>query len=103
MAVVIQSEDLESAFSALRELGFAVTRMNSSGGFLRRRNVTLLIGLSHGEEDAAVEALSASCKKRPVYLSTPIDGMPASISAPIEVIVGGATIFTFEVERCVVF
>ena len=103
MAVVIQQEDLESAFSALTKLGLSITRMNSSGGFLRRRNVTLLIGLSHGEESSAVKALSASCRKRVVYLSTPIEGVPATISAPIQVIVGGATIFTFEVERFEVF
>ena len=103
MAVVIQTEDLENAFSALTKLGFLITRMNTSGGFLRRRNVALLIGLSHGEEISAVTALSASCRKRVVYLSSPIEGMPASISAPIQVIVGGATIFTFEVERFEVF
>jgi CPA1 family monovalent cation:H+ antiporter len=103
MAVVIQYEDMDSAYKALIKQGVSVTRINSSGGFLRRRNVTLLIGLIHGQEEAVVGILSASCQERQIYLTTPIEGLPASISAPIEVTVGGATIFTFEVDRCVIF
>jgi uncharacterized protein YaaQ len=32
-------------------------------------------------------------------LSIHIEGLPAAIGAPVQVSVGGATIFTFEVER----
>jgi uncharacterized protein YaaQ len=99
MAVVIQEDDLENAFSALTKLGFTLTRLPSSGGFLRKHNATLLVGLSHGHEAAAVKALAASCRKRVTYLSSPIDGLPATVGAPVQVTVGGATIFTFEVER----
>lgn len=99
MAVIIQEQDLENAYSALTKLGFTLTRLSSTGGFLGRRNVTLLVGLSAGYEAAAVKALSKSCRERVTYLSSPIEGMPASISAPVPITIGGATIFTFEVER----
>lgn len=99
MAVVIQEQDLENAYSALTKLGFTLTRLPSTGGFLGRRNITLLVGLSSGYEAAAFKALAKSCHERVTYLSSPVEGMPASISAPMPITVGGATIFTFEVER----
>lgn len=99
MAVVIQEDDLENAYSSLTKLGFTLTRLPSSGGFLRRHNATLLVGLSHGHEAAAVKALTQSCRKRITYLSSPIEGLPDTLSTPLQVTIGGATIFTFEVER----
>ncbi len=103
MAVVIQEEDLESAFSSLTKLGFTLTHLRSSGGFLNRRNATILVGLSQGYEAAVFKALNLSCRRRVKYLSNPIDGMPASITTPVQVTIGGATVFTFEVERFEVF
>jgi CPA1 family monovalent cation:H+ antiporter len=103
MAVVIQEEDLENTFSSLTKLGFTLTHLQSSGGFLRRRNATILVGLSHGYEAAVFKALNLSCRRRVKFLSNPIEGMPASITTPVQVTIGGATIFTFEVERFEVF
>ena len=103
MAVIIQREDVENATSALTKLGFTLTRMPSQGGFLRRPNVTLLVGLSQGQEKAAVEALNASCRRQVAHLATPVKGMPASITGPMEVNIGGATIFTFQVEHFELF
>jgi CPA1 family monovalent cation:H+ antiporter len=99
MAVVIQEEDLEIAFSALTKLGFTLTHLQSSGGFLSKRNATLLVGLAHGHEAVVHKALNLSSRRRIRYLSTPIEGMPVTITTPLQVTVGGATIFTFEVER----
>ena len=99
LSAIIQERDLENALSALTKLGFSVTHLPSSGGFLGRRNLTLLIGLSKGQESLAVEALSNSCKKRVDYLSLPIESETVTLPSPIPVDVGGATIFVFDVER----
>ncbi|OGN74426.1 MAG: Na+/H+ antiporter [Chloroflexi bacterium GWB2_49_20] len=98
MAVVIQEQDFENAASGLSNLGFSVARLPSTGGFLSRRNVTLLIGIQEGREAAAVRVLQNSCKKRLEYLSQPMKNLPLPLSAPIPITIGGATIFTFEVE-----
>jgi len=99
MAVVIQEEDVENASSALTKLGLSVTCIASSGGFLREGNVTLLIGLAKGQEEAVVQALQSSCRQRVKYLSAPVEGLPPDLAQPIQVSVGGATLFVFEVER----
>ncbi len=98
MFVIIQEQDYENAASALNRLGFSVTHMPSTGGFLSRRNITLLIGIQEGREDAAVRTLQNSCRKRVEFLSQPWKNLPLPLSAPISIPVGGATIFMFEVE-----
>jgi CPA1 family monovalent cation:H+ antiporter len=103
MAVVIQEQDFENAVSGLNQLGFSVARLPSTGGFLSRRNVTLLVGIQEGREAAAVRMLQNSCKKRVEYLSQPLRNSPIPLAAPRPITVGGATIFTFEVESYVEF
>ena len=98
IAAVIQEQDLESAASTLTKMGFSITHLPSVGAFLGRRNVTLLIGLPAGQEEAAVEALSKSCKQRVEYIATPLEGAPFPLPSPVAITVGGATIFVFEVE-----
>jgi uncharacterized protein YaaQ len=103
IAAIIQEQDLENALSALTKLGFTITHLPSAGGFLGRRNITLLIGLSEGQGSSAVEALSKSCKRRVEYLATPLETSPLPFPSPIPVNVGGATIFVFELDRFVEF
>lgn len=103
IAAIIQESDLENALSALTKLGFSVTQLPSSGGFLGRRNITLLIGITEGQERTAFEALSKSCKRRVEYLATPLEAGSMALPTPIPVDVGGATIFVFQVDRFVEF
>jgi CPA1 family monovalent cation:H+ antiporter len=98
MAAVIQKGDLENTISALTKLGFTIAQLPSAGGFLNRSNITLLIGMPEGREEAAVRALKNSCSQRIEYLSSLLPDAPAGIPTAVKVTVGGATIFTFEVE-----
>jgi uncharacterized protein YaaQ len=99
MMAVIQDQDLDAATKALKELGIKVTNLSSAGGFLGRRNATLLIGLSEAQEDAALAALQTACRQRIEYMTLPLEGTPMSIPAPVPVTVGGATVFALPVER----
>jgi CPA1 family monovalent cation:H+ antiporter len=98
MAVVIQEADLENALGSLNKLGFSVARLPSAGGFLSRRNITLLVGVQEDRADVAVKALKNSCQQRVEFVSTPLRGGPFPMPIPTQVTVGGATIFMFEVE-----
>lgn len=99
MAVVIQEQDFENALSALTTLGLSITHLPTVGGFLGRRNVTLLIGFEKGQEISIVNALKRSCQRRVEYVSTPLEGTPLPLPSPVPITVGGATIFVFEVDR----
>jgi len=98
MAVVIQEQDFENVVSAMNNTGFSIARLPSTGGFLSRRNVTLLIGLQQGREASAVRILQNSCRKRVEYLNQPIQNSPIPLGVPASITIGGATIFVFEVE-----
>ena len=98
MAVVIQEADLENALGSLNKLGFSVARLSSTGGFLSRRNVTLLVGVQQGRTDIAVKALKNSSQQRVEFISSPLRGGTFPMPIPTQVTVGGATVFMFEVE-----
>lgn len=98
MAAVIQEADLESVLTTMSKLGFSVARLSSTGGFLSRKNVTLLVGIQEGREEAAVKVLRNSCKRRVEFVSSPMRGSAFPLPTPMQVTVGGATVFLFEVE-----
>ena len=100
VAAVVQAQDAENAINALEQVGLSVDKLPSQGGFLGKRNATLLIGLAQGQEELAVKVLGVSCRQRVEYMSTPpLEGPSYSMVEPTPVTVGGATIFTFDVEH----
>jgi len=98
MAVVIQEDDLSPARNALSNAGFGVDQLPSTGGFFSRNNMTLLIGIPDGREEDVVMILKRTCKARIRYIQNPLGSNLFSLARPTPVKVGGATIFTFEVE-----
>src|SRR5512139_3715764 len=99
MAAVVQEQDVEGAVRALHQGNLAVTRLPSTGGFLGRRSTTLIIGFMAGQEESTVKILQKKCRTRIEYVTIPLEGTPLPIPAPTPISVGGATIFTLDVER----
>ena len=99
LLAVVQEQDIDTATRALEQLGLPVVFLSSAGGFLGRRNATLLIGLREGKEEDAIKSLEDSCRQRIEYLTLPLEGSPLPMPAPVPVTVGGATVFALPVER----
>ncbi len=95
---VVQEQDVEAACQTLSRLKLTITRLPSIGGFLGRRNVTLMIGLPADREKAAMDALQKSCRQRVEYIPVSLESAPMPITAPTPVTIGGATIFAVDVE-----
>lgn len=95
MTTIVQETDVENVTAALYRLGIPVTRLSSSGGFLGRRNVTLIIGIPDNREETIIKAIREASRQR-VALLPETRASPSDIR---EVMVGGATIFTLDVER----
>lgn len=55
--VIVKDNDADSVTHALTEREFRVTRIASTGGFLRRGVVTLLIGVDDKRVDPAIEVI----------------------------------------------
>jgi len=99
MLAVVQEQDLDTATRALAQRGLPVVFLASAGGFLGRRNATLLIGLRAGQEEEALRSLEESCRQRIEYLTLPLEGSPLPMPTPVPVNVGGATVFALPVEH----
>lgn len=98
MAVIIQEDDLLSAHKGLSRAGFGVDQLPSTGGFLSRHNATMLIGIPEGRERDVVNILNRYCHRRVEHVRTPLEGAFLPLQRPTPVEVGGATIFTFDIE-----
>lgn len=99
MLAVVQEQDVDLAIRALGKLNVPTAHLASTGGFLGRRNATLMIGLPEGGEAEVLKTLQASCRQRVEYLAIPLEGSALPMPTPVPVTVGGATIFTLPVER----
>jgi uncharacterized protein YaaQ len=98
---VVQGEDAQRTVEALGQAGISSTRISSTGGFLQQGNVTLLIGVDEEKVADAVQIIRENCRERSRFL-TPV--MPTSepgdflAAFPVEVQVGGATVFVVPVD-----
>ena len=97
---IVNSEDASAVLSELTGQGFSVTKLATSGGFLRAGNVTMMIGV---EEEQVQKALSvieefSSQRKQQVPVNSTYIG-DSMITVPVEVTVVGATVFVLDVEQ----
>ena len=99
---IVQDEDASRLISQLMNDGFGVTKLATTGGFLRAGNTTLLVGVEDDRFQAAMDVIEKVCKSRKQIAPSPASmvGMPGSYTPyPIEVVVGGATIFVLTVDQ----
>ena len=59
---IVESDRANGVQSALLEKEFRVTRINTSGGFLRKGNVTFLVGVSTERVDMAVDIIRSQAR-----------------------------------------
>ena len=59
--VVVRDFDGENVLQALVSAGYRVTRVASTGGFLRRGNHTLMLGLEENQVDGVMKLLRETC------------------------------------------
>lgn len=103
LIAIVQDEDASRLLNKLMEANFRVTKLATTGGFLRAGNTTFLAGVDDDQMETALGIIENTCKSRqqtsPVY--APMSGagdiyMPAY---PVQVTVGGATVFVLDVEQ----
>ncbi|MHA0857589.1 cyclic-di-AMP receptor [Paenibacillus sp. CMAA1364] len=99
---IVQDKDSNRLSSELVKSNFRATKLASTGGFLRAGNTTFMIGVDDGQIDAVMNVINKSCKVREQLVTpvTPMSGTTDSyLPLPVEVQVGGATVFVMPVER----
>ena len=99
---IVQDEDASRLISTLMSDDFRVTKLATTGGFLRSGNTTLLIGVENERLQAAMDIVEKVCKSRKQIATSPAPISGATgvfVPYPIEVTVGGATVFVLDVEQ----
>ena len=99
LIAIVQAQDAESAQFALQKIGVSSERLSSVGGFLGRRNATLLIGLSKSRQVQIIDTLQENCRQRVEYIAVPLESAPLPLPTPTPINIGGATIFGLEIEH----
>lgn len=98
---IVHKDDASDLQSHLSKAGFMSTRLSTTGGFLRAGNVTLLVGTEDEKVESVLEILRTCCSRRTEIVTTGSGGYSEHFfaSLPVEVTVGGATVFILDVER----
>ncbi len=100
MLAIVQTEDADTALDRLRTLSLpSVTRAATSGGFLRQGNTALWIAAPTDRAAAVLDVLRATCQRRTTYVPAQLEVAQLASAFPVEVEVGGATVFICDVER----
>lgn len=97
---IINHDDANRVTRALTRAHYFVTKLATTGGFLKDGNTTLITGVEDDLVDDVMELIQENTKARPHPLAGGAEmGFGFSTAAPKEVTVGGATIFVLNVER----
>ena len=98
---IVQDQDASALIDDLTKKEHRVTKLSSTGGFLKAGNTTLLMGVEDVEVDGILKIIEDNCKTRELTTSLLTVTMPGDtyIPYPLEVKIGGATIFILDVEK----
>jgi uncharacterized protein YaaQ len=100
--VVVQDKDAVHLLEGLLTRGLRATKLASTGGFLREGNTTLMIGVEDERLEEVLAVIRSTCRARE-QLVTPLAPLGGATEAyvpyPVEVQVGGATVFVLTVDR----
>lgn len=99
---IVHDEDSPRLMAELNRAGYRVTKLNSSGGFLRSGNTTLMMVVEDVQQEAVLTIIRKYSSSRKAAINTNVT--PSSMGGsyipyPVEVTVGGATVFAVNVEH----
>ncbi|MFC6292945.1 hypothetical protein BHU61_12780 [Macrococcus epidermidis] len=99
---IVQDQDSQSLSDVLTKNNFRTTKLASTGGFLRAGNTTFLCGVEDERVNELLTLINGTCGNREQVVTpvTPMGGnADAYIPYPVEVEVGGATVFVMPIEQ----
>ena len=102
VVAIVHNEDAGALVDALLDKEFRATSVSSSGGFLKRSNATIFLGVEEDDVEEVLSIIRDTCTSR----TQVVNPMPPIMEPgeffmpyPLEVEVGGATVFVVPVDR----
>ena len=101
---IVQDDDAIDLIEELTDEDYRVTKLATTGGFLKSGNTTLMIGVEEKEVKNLINVIEDVCKRRKEMVPTSTPNTIGTNSGmyvpyPIEVEVGGATIVVLDVDQ----
>lgn len=97
---IVNNDDSSIVASQLTAGGFSVTKLATTGGFLKAGNTTFIVGTDDDKVDSVISIIEEHSRKRTQVMPATASLTPGLFpSVPVEVSVGGATIFVLNVDR----
>ena len=97
---ILNADDAPTVVHNLMKNHFSVTKLATTGGFLRTGNVTILVGADDEKIPELIVIIKVNSHSRKQMIApTAEPGLSFYPTMPIEVVVGGATIFVLNVEQ----
>ncbi|MEA4823767.1 MAG: cyclic-di-AMP receptor [Clostridiaceae bacterium] len=97
---IINQDDANMVVNALMQEGYSITKLSTTGGFLRAGNMTILVGVEDEKVPKVLNIIHKQSHSRRQVIPTASElGMGYYPSMPVEVTVGGATVFVLNVDQ----
>ena len=98
---IVQDADAEPVMADLVAAGHRATSIAAAGGFLRRSNHVILVGVKEDALEAVLGVIRARCQTRPYRAQATAVPIPSEIPPPAthKVMVGGATVFVLNAAQ----
>jgi uncharacterized protein YaaQ len=84
LLAIVDRGDADAVMKALVQGGYRFTRIDTQGGFLRRGNATLVIGIEQARVDDVLAVIQRNCRPQPPEPKPSDAGIPAYNAAVFE-------------------
>lgn len=106
LIIITHQENSKNLEEALVKKKFQFTKLKTTGGFLRKENITYLVGAEDQDTKSVLEVVKRACKSYEEIMESPwiTTGQPGEMVIPesqTKVKVGGATVFVVKAEEFV--
>jgi uncharacterized protein YaaQ len=99
---IVNSDDADQLVNALTQAGYRATTISTTGGFLRQGNATIFVGTEDENVETVLQLVKVNCCTRSEYVSPLPPVMEPGemyVPTPVDVQMGGATVFVMDVVQ----
>lgn len=99
---IVNNDDVRQLEEALTQAGFRATTISTTGGFLRQGNATVFVGTDDEKVPHVLELIKENCHTRTQFVNPLPPVMEPGemyVPSPVEVQMGGATVFVMDVVQ----
>lgn len=99
---IVQDKDSNRLSAEFVDANIQATKLSTTGGFLKAGNTTFIIGIADERVDEVLKIIKETSHTREQFMTPPVsldNTVGGESTYPVEVQVGGATVFVLPVDQ----